>query len=76
MSMDIAPEERDTLSSFLSDDSGAQSGYSPQGGVITGIWKQMMETVSGGLADDTAKEEATKVSHAELKGAKTKRSMS
>merc|ERR1719453_1560369 len=52
--MDISPVDRDRIVSFLSN--SADSEYAPQAGQITGILKQMLDTMSADLADATAKE--------------------
>merc|ERR1719453_62656 len=52
--MDISPADRDQIVSFLSN--SADSEYAPQSGQITGILKQMLDTMSADLADATAKE--------------------
>merc|ERR1719420_1895571 len=53
--MDLNPGDRDMLSAFLS--TGSSQGYAPQSGEITGILKQMKDTMDADLADATAKEE-------------------
>merc|ERR1719375_132082 len=52
--MDMSSTDRDVLSSFLSE----SSEYAPQSGQITGILKQMKDTMEKDLADATAAEEA------------------
>jgi len=52
--MDMSSTDRDVLSSFLS----GTSEYAPQSGQITGILKQMKDTMEKDLADATAAEEA------------------
>merc|ERR1719478_500933 len=52
VTLDMSPTDRDVMSSFLSE--GGQ--YAPQSGEITGILKQMLDTMSGDLADAEAKE--------------------
>merc|ERR1719291_1183568 len=62
------PGSREDLVSFLS----ADSDYAPASGQITGILKQMHETMSKGLAESTATEKASIQGHEELMSAKTK----
>merc|ERR1719478_1522217 len=52
VTLDMSPTDRDVMSSFLSEGSR----YAPQSGEITGILKQMLDTMSGDLADAEAKE--------------------
>merc|ERR1719453_1527200 len=52
--MDISPADRDQIVSFLSN--SADSEYAPQSGQITGILKQMLDTMQADLADAEAKE--------------------
>jgi len=54
--MDLSSTDRDMLSSFLT----GSSGYVPQSGEITGILKQMKDTMEKDLADMTAAEESAK----------------
>jgi septal ring factor EnvC (AmiA/AmiB activator) len=67
---DLLDADRQELLAFLS---GAQgSGYSPQGGEIVGILKQMGESMSKSLADASAAEEAAIKTFDELVAAKKK----
>jgi len=50
--MDISSTDRDVLTSFLS----SSSGYAPQSGEITGILKEMKDTMEKALSDATAAE--------------------
>eukprot|EP00444_Apocalathium_aciculiferum_P062284 CAMPEP_0183599038 /NCGR_PEP_ID=MMETSP0371-20130417/179229_1 /TAXON_ID=268820 /ORGANISM="Peridinium aciculiferum, Strain PAER-2" /LENGTH=731 /DNA_ID=CAMNT_0025811101 /DNA_START=64 /DNA_END=2259 /DNA_ORIENTATION=- len=70
INMDLSSVDRDMMSSFLSEGQG--EGYAPQSGQITGILKQMKDTMEADLADVTAAEEAAKASCAELVAAKEK----
>merc|ERR1719401_2445918 len=63
-------DDRQQLLSFLGASSSAS--YAPQSVQITGILKQMHETMSKGLADSTATEESAIKSHEELMAAKHK----
>jgi len=53
--MELSNADRDQIVSFLSQGSG--SGYAPASGQISGILKQMKETMEGDLADATAEEQ-------------------
>jgi len=68
--MDISSTDRDVLASFLSEK--AASGYAPQSGEITGILKQMKDTMEASLADVTSAEEAATANFEALAAAKTK----
>jgi septal ring factor EnvC (AmiA/AmiB activator) len=66
--MDLSNIDRDVISSFLST---SQSGkYAPQGGEITGILKQMSDTMKADLADTIATEEKAKANYDGLVKAK------
>jgi len=65
---DMIEGDRQELVSFLS----GGEGYAPQSGEITGILKQIGDTMSKGLSDATATEEASVKAHEELMAAKTK----
>merc|ERR550514_1724939 len=56
ITVDLNPGDRDTLSAFLATANGQSSEYAPASGEITGILKQMKETMEADLADATAKE--------------------
>uniref|UniRef100_A0A7S4SIH2 Uncharacterized protein n=1 Tax=Alexandrium monilatum TaxID=311494 RepID=A0A7S4SIH2_9DINO len=62
--------DRQELVSFLSGSAG--SSYVPQSGEITGILKEMGDTMSKGLAEATATEKAAIKTYEELIAAKTK----
>merc|ERR1719487_1997800 len=64
--MDLSSTDRDMLSSFLS----GGSGYVPQSGEITGILKQMKDTMEKDLTDMTAAEESAKQNFDALVSAK------
>jgi len=66
--MDLSSSDRDMLTSFLTSDHR----YAPQSGEITGILKQMKETMEKELADMTATEEAAIKDFEELSAAKEK----
>merc|ERR1719487_2696540 len=65
-SMDLSSTDRDMLSSFLAQGSG----YVPQSGEITGILKQLKDTMEKDLADMTAAEESAKQNYDGLMKAK------
>merc|ERR1719287_353063 len=66
--MDISSTDRDVLTSFLS----SSSGYAPQSGEITGILKQMKDTMEKELADATAAENESIANFEALVAAKEK----
>merc|ERR1740115_236631 len=67
---DLTEYDRDEIVSFLS---GAQSEeYAPQSGAITGILKEIKDTMSKNLADAEANESSSSASFEELMAAKTK----
>jgi septal ring factor EnvC (AmiA/AmiB activator) len=61
--------DREDLTSFLAGE--ASGGYAPQSGQITGILKQMSDTMSATLADITKTEEASLETFNQLVKAKT-----
>jgi len=65
---DLAESDRQEITAFLT----AGEGYSPQSGEVTGILKQLGDTMSNDLAEASASEEASIKSHGELTAAKTK----
>ena len=62
--------DRDDVTSFLSNDQG--SGYAPQSGAITGILKQMSDTMTASLGDATGTEEDSIKNYDELVASKNK----
>jgi hypothetical protein len=64
----ISSSDQETLLAFLSQGSS----YAPQSGGITGILKQMGDTMAANLADATSTEEAAIKVYKELMAAKTK----
>merc|ERR1719271_830145 len=60
VTLDISTTDRDVLTSFLSQGQGGEAGYAPQSGEITGILKQMLDTMEKDLSDTTAAENAAK----------------
>merc|ERR1719473_2461235 len=61
---------RDMLSAFLAE--GSTQGYAPQSGQITGILKQMKDTMVADLETATKEENAAIASFEELSAAKAK----
>merc|ERR1719409_912681 len=72
VTLDITPTDRDVLTSFLSQRQGYGDGYAPQSGEITGILKQMLDTMEKDLSDTTAAEDAAKANFEEQSAALTK----
>lgn len=70
VTVDMSTSDRETLSLFLSSGDGAD--YAPQSGQITGILKQMGDTMKTELADMTDKENESIKSYDSLMAAKTK----
>jgi len=70
ITVDISSMDRDLLTSFLTQSS--DSGYAPQSGQITGILKQMTDTMEKELASATAEEKAAISDFDALMAAKTK----
>merc|ERR1719271_305299 len=70
VTMDLNSADRDALSAFLS--TGEAHRYAPQSGEITGILKQMKETMEGDLADADSKEKESAASFEEMSKAKAK----
>jgi len=60
--------DRQDITAFLSNDAS----YAPQSGAITGILKQMQDTMSASLADATGTEDESVKAFDQLVGAKTK----
>merc|ERR1712032_1600395 len=61
---DLIDADRQEILAFLSGGEG--SNYAPQSGQIVGILKQLMETMAGGLAQETANENKAISSYEEL----------
>jgi len=68
--MDLSSADRNILSSFLAVDSS--EGYAPQSGQVTGILKQMQDTMSAELADLTETEKKAIADFETLVAAKEK----
>merc|ERR1719324_2231489 len=67
---DIEDFQREELTAFLSNNNG--EGYAPASGQITGILKQMTDTMNKDLADATATENSAIKAYGELMAAKEK----
>jgi len=72
MTIDLNDEDRETLTAFLSQGQGDQDGYAPQSGQITGILKQMKDTMEKSLAEAVAAEEKAIAEYKALMVAKKK----
>jgi len=70
VSVEMSDADRDVLSSFLSTDDSTE--YAPQSGQITGILKQMRDTMQSELEKATAEEEGAIKSFDALVAAKEK----
>jgi len=70
LTVDLNEDDRETLTSFLSQ--GQAGEYAPQSGEITGILKQMKDTMEAGLAEAVAQEEKAKAEYEALMIAKKK----
>merc|ERR1719316_1473306 len=68
LNANIGDEQRDTITAFLSDDDS----YAPQSGQITGILKQMKDTMEASLKDAEKAEATAIANYEELMKAKTK----
>merc|ERR1712093_295846 len=66
----MADLDRQAVLSFLGSAEGSE--YSPQSGQITGLLKEIGDTMSQSLADETAQEEAAIADHEALMSAKSK----
>jgi len=77
LSTDLSIESRDTLTSFLSQGSSSsedEDSYAPGSGEITGILKQMKETMEKDVADSSADEAGSIKDYDALMAAKAKES--
>merc|ERR1719482_2624804 len=72
VTMDISSVDREMLTAFLTQGQGESSGYVPASGQITGILKQMNDTMEKYLADATQQEETAIKDFKGLMAAKTK----
>ena len=67
--MELSNADREVLSSYLS---AQRNGYAPQSGEITGILKEMKDTMEADLASMTSTEESSKANFQALVSAKEK----
>jgi len=70
INMDMSSTDRDVLSAFLTNSGG--QGYVPQSGEITGILKQLKDTMDKDLGETTANENRAIKDYSVLIAAKTK----
>merc|ERR1719281_1196752 len=70
ITVDLSNMDREMLTSFLTQSSDA--GYAPQSGQITGILKQMTDTMEKELASATSTEKTSIADFDALMSAKTK----
>merc|ERR1719188_2706835 len=70
VSMDISSVDRDMMTSFLTQGQGQS--YAPASGQITGILKQMIDTMEASLATATEEETSSVKDYEGLMAAKTK----
>merc|ERR1719182_485419 len=72
VTMDISSMDREMLTAFLTQGQGESAGYVPASGQITGILKQMTDTMEASLATATSEEETAVKDFNGLVAAKTK----
>ena len=72
VSMDMSSMDREMITSFLMQGQGEESTYVPASGQITGILKQMIDTMAASLATATSEEDASVKDFNALIAAKTK----
>merc|ERR1719515_517855 len=72
ITMDISSMDREMITSFLTQGQGEASGYVPASGQITGILKQMKDTMDASLATATSDEDAANKAFNALVSAKSK----
>merc|ERR1719478_828551 len=72
ITMDISSMDRDMITAFLTQGQGEASGYVPASGQITGILKQMSDTMEANLEKATSEENASVKDFDALVAAKTK----
>merc|ERR1719324_118592 len=72
VTMDMSSMDREMITSFLTQGQGQTAEYVPASGQITGILKQMADTMDASLATATAEEEAAVKDFNALVSAKTK----
>jgi len=72
VTMELSSMDREMLTAFLTQGQGDSSGYAPASGQITGILKQMSDTMEANLATATSEESASIKDFDALVAAKTK----
>jgi len=72
VTMDMSTMDREMITAFLTQGQGEASGYVPASGQITGILKQMEDTMDATLATTTGEEESAVKAFNGLVTAKTK----
>jgi len=72
VSMDMSSMDREMITAFLTQGQGQESEYVPASGQITGILKQMLDTMEASLATAVADEKASIGDFDALMAAKTK----
>jgi len=72
ITMDISSMDREMITSFLTQGQGETAGYVPASGQITGILKQMKDTMDASLAKATEEEQSAIKDFDALMSAKTK----
>merc|ERR1719399_2197099 len=72
ITMDLSSMDREMLTSFITQGQGEASGYVPASGQITGILKQMTDTMQASLEKATAEENGAVKDFNALVAAKTK----
>merc|ERR1719324_956135 len=72
LSEDLSDNQRDMLTSFLAEGSGASTGYAPASGEIVGILKQLTDTMEKDMGEALEAEEKAKAEYEALMEAKQK----
>merc|ERR1719310_1481510 len=72
LSEDLSDNQRDMLTSFLAEGSGASAGYAPASGEIVGILKQLTDTMEKDMKEAIEAEEKAKAEYDALMEAKQK----
>merc|ERR1719393_227740 len=67
LSEDLSDNQRDMLTSFLAEGSGASAGYAPASGEIVGILKQLTDTMEADLGEAMEAEKKAKAEYEDLK---------
>merc|ERR1719387_2743414 len=72
LSEDLSDNQRDMLTSFLAEGTGASTGYAPASGEIVGILKQLTESMEKDMQEAIDAEEKAKAEYEALMEAKQK----